>query len=352
MAPPKVRFMTKLYHPNIDKLGRICLDILKGQRASMSDVFDGFCIAIVFFSEKWSPALQIRTVLLSIQALLSAPNPDDFLDADVAEKWKADEKGAKGIGKWLHSRKRRSLAVEQTSAYAFSSWMDTKICTWTLTKSISQLFQLIGLYCITNIFNLRMVKFFPSSSSSSSSASFRLYLLSCHLFFVLLSKCMRTRFTCCIVSSCPRDCSPIFQDHSSLSLSLTDAFDLHDRRLYVCKRLNERINVIELQQINRTDALVSSPAVFSTLSLALLARRRAYPTDGPPMSATRWLMTVMRRRFSFDTGYQNRNRSNAIIMRMVIVKSKLKTNQEKICLVCSHQIFIRFEALHASVLVL
>ena len=50
------------------------------------------------FLEKWSPALQIRTVLLSIQALLSAPNPDDFLDADVAEKWKADESGAKAIG--------------------------------------------------------------------------------------------------------------------------------------------------------------------------------------------------------------------------------------------------------------
>jgi ubiquitin-conjugating enzyme E2 N len=53
-----------------------------------------------FFIEKWSPALQIRTVLLSIQALLSAPNPDDFLDADVAEKWKADEKGAKAMGKY------------------------------------------------------------------------------------------------------------------------------------------------------------------------------------------------------------------------------------------------------------
>lgn len=48
--------------------------------------------------EKWSPALQIRTVLLSIQALLSAPNPDDFLDADVAEKWKSDEHGAKAKG--------------------------------------------------------------------------------------------------------------------------------------------------------------------------------------------------------------------------------------------------------------
>ena len=73
MAPPKVRFLTKIYHPNIDKLGRICLDILK---------------------DKWSPALQIRTVLLSIQALLSAPNPDDPLDNGVADAWNRDEAAA------------------------------------------------------------------------------------------------------------------------------------------------------------------------------------------------------------------------------------------------------------------
>jgi len=70
MAAPKVRFLTKIYHPNIDKLGRICLDILK---------------------DKWSPALQIRTVLLSIQALLSAPNPDDPLAENVAKHWKENE---------------------------------------------------------------------------------------------------------------------------------------------------------------------------------------------------------------------------------------------------------------------
>jgi ubiquitin-conjugating enzyme E2 N len=42
----------------------------------------------------WSPALQIRTILLSIQALLGAPNPDDPLANDVAQQWKQDEKQA------------------------------------------------------------------------------------------------------------------------------------------------------------------------------------------------------------------------------------------------------------------
>ena len=39
-------------------------------------------------TDKWSPALQIRTVLLSVQALLSAPNPDDPLATDVAKHYK------------------------------------------------------------------------------------------------------------------------------------------------------------------------------------------------------------------------------------------------------------------------
>lgn len=50
--------------------------------------------ANVIAADNWSPALQIRTILLSIQALLGAPNPDDPLAADVAKSWKEDEKAA------------------------------------------------------------------------------------------------------------------------------------------------------------------------------------------------------------------------------------------------------------------
>ncbi|CAD8056885.1 unnamed protein product [Paramecium sonneborni] len=70
MSPPKCVFNTKIYHPNIDNLGRICLDVLK---------------------DKWSPALQIRSILLSIQVLLSSPNPDDPLNNEAANLWKQNE---------------------------------------------------------------------------------------------------------------------------------------------------------------------------------------------------------------------------------------------------------------------
>ncbi|CAE8622033.1 unnamed protein product, partial [Polarella glacialis] len=83
MEPPKVRFLTKIYHPNIDKLGRICLDVLK---------------------DKWSPALQIRTVLLSIQALLSAPEPSDPLDTGVADHFIQNRKEAEEVAKTWNSK--------------------------------------------------------------------------------------------------------------------------------------------------------------------------------------------------------------------------------------------------------
>ncbi|KAK8965324.1 Ubiquitin-conjugating enzyme E2 27 [Platanthera guangdongensis] len=63
---PRMRWAKKVRHPNISSQnGAICLDILKDQ---------------------WSPALTLKTALLSLQALLSAPAPDDPQDAVVAQQ--------------------------------------------------------------------------------------------------------------------------------------------------------------------------------------------------------------------------------------------------------------------------
>ncbi|KAM7471554.1 hypothetical protein LguiA_009737 [Lonicera macranthoides] len=68
--PPRMQFATKVWHPNISsQSGAICLDILKDQ---------------------WSPALTLKTALLSIQALLSAAEPDDPQDAVVAQQYLKD----------------------------------------------------------------------------------------------------------------------------------------------------------------------------------------------------------------------------------------------------------------------
>lgn len=78
--PPKMKFTTKIWHPNISsQTGAICLDILKDQ---------------------WSPALTIKTALLSLRALLSSPEPNDPQDAEVAKMYINDRKKFESTAKF------------------------------------------------------------------------------------------------------------------------------------------------------------------------------------------------------------------------------------------------------------
>ena len=126
MVPPKVLFRTKIFHPNIDKLGKLhrkhnfdcTLMIWEFEELRLSfpemqkilikisislslsfqysetklRIIGRICLDIL--KDKWSPALQIRSVLLSIQALMSAPNLDDPLDQEIADFWKKDPEAA------------------------------------------------------------------------------------------------------------------------------------------------------------------------------------------------------------------------------------------------------------------
>jgi ubiquitin-conjugating enzyme E2 D/E len=70
-SAPKIKFLTKIYHCNINAEGGICLDILKNQ---------------------WSPALTISKVLLSLSSLLADCNPNDPLVGDIARVYQSDRK--------------------------------------------------------------------------------------------------------------------------------------------------------------------------------------------------------------------------------------------------------------------
>ncbi|XP_044478866.1 ubiquitin-conjugating enzyme E2 20-like [Mangifera indica] len=64
--PPKVKFETICFHPNVDLFGNICLDILQ---------------------DKWSSAYDVRTILISIQSLLGEPNISSPLNSQAAQLW-------------------------------------------------------------------------------------------------------------------------------------------------------------------------------------------------------------------------------------------------------------------------
>ncbi|KAK9206286.1 hypothetical protein WN943_016561 [Citrus x changshan-huyou] len=61
--PPTVRFVSRMFHPNIYADGSICLDILQNQ---------------------WSPIYDVAAILTSIQSLLCDPNPNSPANSEAA----------------------------------------------------------------------------------------------------------------------------------------------------------------------------------------------------------------------------------------------------------------------------
>ncbi|KAJ2674780.1 hypothetical protein GGI25_004243 [Coemansia spiralis] len=76
IEPPSLKFKSKIYHPNIDDYGNICLDILKsGKKGS------------------WNPSWTLAKVLVSLTLLLSNPNPHDPLMPEIADQLLNDRPG-------------------------------------------------------------------------------------------------------------------------------------------------------------------------------------------------------------------------------------------------------------------
>ena len=61
--PPSVKFLTPIFHPNVYKDGRICVDILQSE---------------------WTPSLNVNSILISLRSLLLDPNNNSPANRDAA----------------------------------------------------------------------------------------------------------------------------------------------------------------------------------------------------------------------------------------------------------------------------
>ena len=97
LVPPKCRLVTKIYHPNIDRNGEVCLNVL---------------------DKEWQPVWSLSDLLLAIIALLEEPNEDDFSNSEVAHMKKNDR------------RQFDTNARDWTKKYATGEWPQLHELEW------------------------------------------------------------------------------------------------------------------------------------------------------------------------------------------------------------------------------
>jgi len=82
-SPPSIRFLAKMWHPNVYENGEVCISIL---HPPVDDPQSG-----ELPSERWNPTQNVRTILLSVISLLNEPNTFSPANVDASvmfRKWR------------------------------------------------------------------------------------------------------------------------------------------------------------------------------------------------------------------------------------------------------------------------
>lgn len=104
-VPPNVRFVTPIYHPNIDDSGRICLDTLKLPPQG-----------------SWKPSLNLSSILMAIQLLMGEPNFNDPLMNEIAQEYQMNQLSfVKNAKDWTSKHARKNGNMQSTEELAPNS---------------------------------------------------------------------------------------------------------------------------------------------------------------------------------------------------------------------------------------
>jgi len=80
LRPPVLKFLTDIWHPNIEKDGKVCISILH----EPGDDRFGYEKA----SERWLPIHTVETILVSVISMLADPNDESPANVDAAKEWR------------------------------------------------------------------------------------------------------------------------------------------------------------------------------------------------------------------------------------------------------------------------
>jgi len=78
--PPKMKFMSDFWHPNVSKDGDVCISIL---HEPGEDKF-GYERP----EERWLPIHTVETILLSVISMINEPNDESPANVDAAKEWR------------------------------------------------------------------------------------------------------------------------------------------------------------------------------------------------------------------------------------------------------------------------
>lgn len=82
--PPKMKFISEMWHPNVYKDGSVCISILHAPGNDPNQYEQA--------SERWSPVHTVESILLSVLSMLASPNDESAANLDAAKEWRESPK--------------------------------------------------------------------------------------------------------------------------------------------------------------------------------------------------------------------------------------------------------------------